>query len=308
VKEPVDIATLVLDADPDAMRARLLGTYKSNWNFLKDAVRGNLVRAGEATAMLVRNYQCAVAGGQRPAETWLVMSRSYSFELAGPLLGTILITSAAIEAFLRLAMRAWHERDRSRGDRAAGTSRRVELALREFDRLLAPKRLAEAYKAITRGACPSGVQSEFNHLCAFRNECFHADPVLITRTGREETTKKGHVRPHLRSGEAPQYPLLWNGLFPLALSHAIRAVALHDAIVGDLFLRQDRVRGDPIHDESRESGLVRTGLPRQAKVQLERASDAWDQEVLPGLGAVSQRDLRSLGRDLARPLNVRPVK
>src|SRR5262245_50296315 len=116
MKEPVPFATLILHADPDAIRARFLGTYKSNWNVLKDAARGNLVRAGEVTAILVRNYRRAVAVGQRPAETRLLMYMNYSSGLAGPLLGTILTTSAAIESFLRLAMRAWHERDRSRRD------------------------------------------------------------------------------------------------------------------------------------------------------------------------------------------------
>src|SRR5262249_12573535 len=149
----------------------------------------------------------------------------------------------------------------------------VERALGDYDRLEAPKRLAAAYQAVTEAECPSHLRSEFDQLCRFRNECFHADPVLITRTGRDETTKRGRIRRRVRSGEAPEYPLLWDGSFPLTLSHAMRAVALHDEIVGDLFVRQDRIYGDPLSDDDRVRALIHTGLPDKTKAQLSRVSE-----------------------------------
>src|SRR5262245_23240993 len=93
----------------DLVLATFAGTYKSNWYFLRNAAKANLLEAASATARLVENYHGAVAQQQRPAEMWLLMCLNYSYSLSGPLVGTILATSAAVEAFLRLFMRAVFE-------------------------------------------------------------------------------------------------------------------------------------------------------------------------------------------------------
>src|SRR5438132_322018 len=90
----------------EAVLGYFAGTYKSNWFFLVNAARCNLVTAASITQDLAQGYREARQKAQRPAEIWFLMTINYSQFLSGSLVGTILITSAAIEAFLRLIMRS----------------------------------------------------------------------------------------------------------------------------------------------------------------------------------------------------------
>src|SRR5262245_12612872 len=191
--------------------------------------------------MLAHNYQRAVATRQRPAETWLVMCLSHSSGLAGPLVGAVLTTSAAIEG--------------------------------------PPPRQARR-----GGARPAAARSCRQHAARAREG--------TARLRRASGPPEAH-------GNPPQYPLLWNGNFPRALSHALRAADLHDGIAGDFLVTRSLLLGDLLHDAARGSALIRTGLGGKALARLRRVSEVCDREVLPGLRAVPKRDTRSLGRDLA---------
>ena len=87
------------------------GTYKSNWYFLIQATRSNLIQAATNTSKLIDLYKRATSQKPRRAETLLAMNRNYSMLLAGPLLGSILSSSAALEVFLRMCVRAFLEQN-----------------------------------------------------------------------------------------------------------------------------------------------------------------------------------------------------
>src|SRR5262249_26873997 len=64
-------------------------------------------------------------------------------------------TSAAVEAFLRLFMRAVFEREVPKRLRSVGTSPQLRDSMKSFDELKAFQKVAEAYKAVTGQSCPS---------------------------------------------------------------------------------------------------------------------------------------------------------
>ncbi len=286
------------------------GTYKSNWYFLIQAARSNLLVAAIETQKLKGIYERAVARRQRPAETWFVMDLNYKLALAGPLLGTILSASAAIEVFLRMCMRACFEKDTPQRRRGLGTSRMVSAKLAEFDKLSAVKKLKCAYRKLLDRTCPSRLGEEFKHLVTFRNNCFHADPVVILSTGDDETTRRDRILPvSPLQGEPPDYPFLWASNRPLSLSHALRAIRLHDAIVRELFVDGSSISvGSDVHDEHREMNLIENGLPKRISTEyLNQQAQQWDGSVEKELAAVPGEDCRIFLLELERKANLRSV-
>lgn len=284
------------------------GTYKSNWYFLTQATRSNLIQAATNTSKLVDIYERATSRNQRRAETLLVMNLNYSTHLAGPLLGTALSASAALEVFLRMSMRAFLEQKIPKQERGKGTSGMVAKKLAEFDELNAVPKLDQAYKTLLQRQVPQETNDEFRDLATFRNNCFHGDPVVILSTGRDQTTRGKRIREvAFRKG----YPFLWHGNRPLSLSHALRAVRLHDAIVRDLFVNRSPklyVHSD-VHDEHPESNLIENGLPKALSSEvLNQLAHAWDNSVEPQLEAVPVEEHRALLLELLRKANLRSVE
>ncbi len=295
-----------------AVREYFHGTYQSSWNFLVWAARSNLIHAAVETARLSDIYSRAVERGQGPAETLVVMNFNYSSQLAGPLLGTILSSSAALEAFFRMAMPAFLGKDLSKQRRGRGTSNEVLPKLAEFDELSLLAKLDSLYRALLNRRCHDAFREEVKHLVAFRNDCFHADPVLRLKAGDDETIKRGRRRPvPFSRGIPPEYPLLWAGNRPLSLNHALRAARVHDGIVRELlaeptlgYLRSVLEIGDDSQMHFIEGVLPKAVSPDV----LEKLAQVWDNEVEKGLEGVSDDDRRLYLLELSRKATIRSVK
>lgn len=284
------------------------GTYKSNWYFLIQATRSSLIQAATNTSKLVDIYERAVSRKQRRVETLLVMNLNYPTHLAGPLLGTVLSASAALETFLRMSMRAFLEQNIPKRERGKGTSSMVAKKLAEFDELNAPSKLEQAYRTLLRRQVPQETIDDFRDLATFRNNCFHGDPVVILSTGRDQTTRGKRIR---EVAFRKRYPFLWDGNRPLSLSHALQAVRLHDAVVRDLFVGRSPklyVHSD-LHDEHPESNLIQNGLPKTlSPAVFDQLAAAWDNSVEQELSAVPDDEQRELLLELQRKATLRSVK
>jgi hypothetical protein len=271
-----------------------------------------LIHAAIETSRLADIYYRAAQRGQRPAETLVVMNYNYSSQLAGPLLGTILSASGALETFLRMATRAFLEKDLTKQQRGRGPSNDVLQKLAEFDELSVLAKLDFLYKALLSRQCHSARRQEFKHLVDFRNGCLHADPVLRLKTGDNETTKRGRRRPvPFSRGIPPEYPLLWASNRPLSLNHALRAARVHGGIVRELL-------GEPtlgylrdileIGDDS-QMPFIEYMLPKPVSTQvLERLAEVWDNQVEKGLEDVPNDDQRLYLLELARAASIHSVK
>lgn len=285
-----------------------VGTYKSNWYFLVQATRSNLIQAATNTSKLVDIYERATSRKQRRAETLLVMNRNYSTHLAGPLLGTVLQASAALEGFLRMSMRVFWEQSIPKQHRGKGTSVVVAKKLAEFDKKQAVPKLEQAYQTLLGRQVPQVIVKGFRGLVGFRNNCFHGDPVVILSTGGDQTTRGEDTR-EVRTPNL--YPLLWDGNRPLFLSHALRAARLHDAVVRDLFVGRSPklyLHSD-LHDRHPESNLIENGLPKTLSPGvLDQLAAAWDNSVEQELSAVPDEEQRELLLELQRKATLRPVE
>jgi len=241
----------------------------------------------------------------------VVVNYNYSSQLAGPLLGTILSASAALEVFLRLTMRDFIEKDLPKRRRARGTSGEVLQKLTEFDELTVLDKLDCLYKALRNTQRENGLRKEFKYLVDFRNTCFHADPVLRLATGGDETTKRGKRRPvPLKRGMPPEYPLLWASNRPLTLTHALRATGVHDSIVRELLGESTlgRLRNILEVGDDLRMHLIEGFLPKPISHEvLKELAQEWDDVVQKGLD-VSDDDQRLYLLELSRQANVRSVK
>lgn len=294
-------------SDPNyeaVVREYFQGTYQSSWNFLVWAARSNLIHAAVETSRLADIYYRAERRDQRRAETLVAMNYNYSSRLAGPLLGTILSASGALESFPRMATRAFLEKDLAKQRRGRGASNEVLQKLAEFDELSVLAKLDSLYKALLNRQSHDALREEFKHLVDFRNDCFHADPVLRLKTGDDETTKRGRRRPvPFSRGIPPEYPLLWASNRPLSLNHALRAARVHDGIVRELL-------GEPtlgylhsileIGDDS-QMHFIEGMLPKQISPEvLKKLAQVWDNQVEKGLQGVSDDDQRLYLLELSR--------
>jgi len=283
------------------------GTYKSNWYFLIQAARSNLIQAAINTSKLIDIYERVNSRNQQRAETLLVMNLHYAINLAGPLLGTVLSVSAALEGFLRMSMRAFWEQNIPKQVRAKGTSTVLAKKLAEFDRKQAVPKLEQAYQTLLGQPMSRFVEKGFKDLVGFRNNCFHSDPVLILSTGGDQMTR-GEV---VREVYSPKhYPLLWHGNRPLSLSHALRAVRLHDAVVRDLFVRRSSklyVHSD-LHDEHPEHSLIENALPKRlSSGVLDELANTWDNVIERQLEEVPADKHREMILNLRRKATLHSI-
>lgn len=302
-------------SDPNyraVVREYLQETYQSSWNFLVWAARSNLIHAAVETSRLTDIFFRAVKRDQRPAETLLVMNYNYSIQLAGPLLGTILSASGALEAFLRMATRAFFERDLTKQQRGGGTSNELLQELAEFDEKSVLDKLDFLYDKALHRQCDEALRGEFKYLVEFRNDCFHADPVLRLQTGDDETTKRGRRRPvPLSRGTPPQYPLLWASTRPLSLNHALRAARVHDGIVRELLSESSLgcLRNILQVGDDSQMHFIEGVLPKQISPEvLKKLVKLWDKLIEQALHDVSLDDQRLYLLDLQRKKTIRSVK
>lgn len=297
--------------DPNYKKAVLEyfeGTYKSNWYFLATAASSNLFNAATNTSKLIDIYERATSRKQRPAETVLVMNLNYSMHLSGAVLGTILSASAALEVFLRMCMRAFFEQNAPKRVRGRGTSLEVLKKLQNFDAKLSFRRLEDAYQSLLGRPVPGRIVKSFKALVRFRNDCFHGDPIVILSTGRDQTTKRSRIIEPL---DVKQYPYLWDSNRPLSLSHALRAVTIHDAIVQDLFVNpSSRLKlYSELHDDHSELNLIENRLPKSlSPKRLDELAHAWDNFIERELEAVPAEEKHALLLELQRKSNLHSVK
>jgi hypothetical protein len=291
----------------DAVRQYLEGQYDSNWYFLIHAIRSNLLHAGKVTNKLINIYERVKTNDQRRAETLLVINMNYSLFLSGPLLGTILMACAALEVFLRMCMRAFWEQESPSKKRGRGVQDDLLKKIDEFDKLAANQKLKRAYKSLLEREVPTEINEGFKSLMAFRNNCYHSDPVLIKSTGTHEETRGRHKREVTYRSD---YPFLWSGNRPLSFSHALQAIRLHDAIAKDLLIKRHpplHLHSD-LHDEDPEGNFIENGLPKAISPDdLNQLADDWD-SVDKQLEAVSVEEQRVFLRDIQRKTTLRPVE
>ncbi len=287
----------------------LQGRYQSPWNFLVAAARSNLIHAADETKRLIQIYRRATERGQRSAETLFIMDLNYSTRLAGPLIGSILSSSAALETFFRLAMRAFVERDLSKRRRVRRMSNEALKKLAEFDKFYAVAKIDYLYKTILRYQCQATVMKEYKHLVDFRNRSFHSDPAVFLGESGYGITKGGYQFKLRRSrGEPPEYPLHWESNRPLSLSFALRAVRLHDVIVQELL---DGRAQEYLHEalEFSQLSLIQGLLPKWMKPEtLDLLALVWDGEIETELRKVSEGDRRNFLIELERQQIIHSVK
>lgn len=283
------------------------GSYQSSWMFLIHAARANLSLCQRITSKLIEGYRQAVKKKQRPAEACSIIDAFYSLELSGPLLGSILATSAAIDAFLRIGKRAFLEKDLSAKERAEGVQPGVQEKLTQFDKLSSAQRLGQLYqdrlgKQDKDKLWKDELWKEFKYLVKFRNENLHADPAVRMESGEDQTVKGGKAL-QISLGEG-EYPFLWASTRPLSLTHAVRAAKVHDTIVQDLLEQSPRVRDLLDVSEATTSHLIMTPAKRE---KLETVGLTWDL-VDEKLRGIPLKEKRLFVLEMIRDCNIRPVK
>ena len=297
------------------------GSYQSPWRFLVMSSRSNLIHAIDWTSKLFEQYQREIENETKPGEIYNTITTAYQIFLAGPLLATIILAAAAIENLFRLSMRSFYERELNKETRGDGTKGWISKKMDEFDKLKSFEKLNFLYKTLLNRGCLKDSRDEFSFLFRFRNEYFHADPILRRTDGHDETTKYGKARiVSYEKGIDPEYPLIWASNRPLSLTNSLRAIRVHDRIVKDLLSEPDLSYLfeflETNENEWTDFDLIESpyyfsrafskeGITTE---ELDNLSHMWDILVELQLGLVTDEEKRHYQSEVLRKIVIKRVK
>lgn len=244
----------------------LLGTYRSNWDYLRGASASSFRCAcrgvGEALDIWGRGLFAEVDRIDLSAE----VAMAWMIHASGPLLASTQMPMFALEALTRYCAEIALNH---LGDGEANITEK----LKQFDRSNLMSRLRILHTFGVYGPLPRKLKDEIHSLSEFRNASVHDRPLMRARKYTFVQNADGQrMKVDPRTVKATAYPRLSMGITPLRLQHAIRATAVHDALV-DHF---EHTASSGVWDSFTKSfGPIRVSSIRIA----DSGSDFWDEAV-----------------------------
>jgi len=210
------------------------GKHISAWFFLRDAARSSFIHAYQSSCRWLINCQKGKTKCNSLAERVLIANGNYSLLLSGPLLSSLILSAACIEAFARhcyvSVLRAKLISDKKLSD-----------MMSDFEEMK-PKPVAQikrSIKEVEAKEMSELMESKIADLSQFRNDIMHSDPVYHSQIDGELIQLK-----HGRS-KAPRrykyYPDLTLSNRPLTLNHAIRSIITHDELIAHISKTSENV-------------------------------------------------------------------
>lgn len=294
-----------LDADGAASwyRENVVGTYTSNWAFLRAAAASNFISSARAVWGIIEAAKRGSEKGIRAAEVSSVLSLNWKLFASGPLLSATITPAFAIEAFIRFFAEISIKR-------TAPSLETLQLALGRFENLGFAERIRSARELSGAAEFPKELNRSLSALIEFRNAVAHDLPHVHDRFGTFMRVKRGSIG---RVDEATifggLYPLLNTQTMPLDISHAKRAIDTHDELVEHFQTTSDSDCFDQFmasFGSARETSLRIKDLGGAVWKQAEALSEAW-QSLLEWEGAIPSEEHESYMRDLLRQQMLREV-
>lgn len=215
--------------DPAVMaevyREHVAGRYHSNWDQMRFAASSCYLGAGQQFGNFLAGWERMTTKDQPRAEAALLLEINYKSFVFGPLLSTILMSTVALESFLRLCAEValFHQ---THGATA------LRLAVAGFDARPQHERLQAAMELCGADKLSADIERDARALVSFRNACLHDSPVFFLEDGRAIQIKRAQFKS--ADGEHPferLYPSLHEATMSLTIEHARRAVRAHDSVV-----------------------------------------------------------------------------
>lgn len=206
------------------------GKHTSPWFFIRIAVRSSLVHASESASQWIQHYHRAKKKCKSPAELAFISGLAYANKLSGPLLSTIILSAASVEAFARhcfvstLRTKAHHDANQEVNDKFF-----------EFDNTSSGQRIPMLISEVKAAKLPVQIETEINNLIGFRNEIMHSDPLYLTKDSYDLIKLKSSRKEKRTVEGGPSrfkyYPDLTTASRPLSLSHSLLSTITHDKLV-----------------------------------------------------------------------------
>lgn len=214
------------------------GKHTSPWFFIRTAVRSSLMHATQSASLWIQHYHRAKKKCKSPAELSFISGLAYADKLSGPLLSTIILSAASVEAFARhcfvstLRTKANHTDNQEVNDKFF-----------EFDNTSAGQRIPMIISEVKAAKLPVQIETEINNLIGFRNEIMHSDPLYLTKDSYDliklKSSKKEKRTVEGRPSRFKYYPDLTTASRPLTLSHSLLSTITHDKLVEHIISTSD---------------------------------------------------------------------
>lgn len=286
-------------------RSYVVGTYVSNWEFLRTSASSSFLQAVRAVSGVLQAWEAGRNSDQQPVgETSNVLFMNYRLFATGPLLSATLTPVFALEAFSRHALEIGIRRQVS-GVEA------FELAVGKGEALPLRQRLELLARLSEAESVPPDVMAPVDALVEFRNATVHDAPLLHDSIGNLLRVKRGTIKPldetNVFRGE---YPVLGLQSMPLNLGHARQAVDAHDGVVQYIEEHSSNEYWTAFMQsfgKARTTSLRIKDLGGRIWRQWEALHDAWNQ-ALEWDNSIPAEERESYFRDLVRREVVKPVE
>ena len=206
------------------------GKHTSPWFFIRTAVRSSVMHASQSASLWIQHYHRAKKKCKSPAELAFISGLAYSDKLPGPLLSTIILSAASVEAFARhcfvstLRTKTRHRERQELYDKFF-----------EFDNTAAVPRIQMIISELKAAELLTPLKAEIDDLFVFRNSVMHGDPIYhpqdCWKPVRLKSDKKAKKTVEKGLRDVNYYPDLTANSRPLSLTHALLATAAHDKLV-----------------------------------------------------------------------------
>jgi hypothetical protein len=202
----------------------------SSWFFLRNAVRSSLIQAVQQSSAWVKHYHRSRKKCKSQAEHSFIVGISYSKMLSGPLLSTIILSAASVEAFSRhcfvSSLRAKYHHI---------GQKEIDEAFLEFDTSPAANRMKFVASIAKAKEVSADLTTEIVELFGFRNSVMHSDPIYHSEECKSliklKVNKKNNRTEEKRPSKFKYYPDLTSNNMPLSLSHSLLSTTAHDKLV-----------------------------------------------------------------------------
>ena len=278
--------------------SNVAGSRTSSWPFLRDSARTCLLQSISKTSKILDSYSRNIEKSMPVGERWLALWLQYSCFLNGLILSTIILSSFAVESFVR---HCYTTLIRNKDN--------FKIELNDFDKLSAIRRINLLIEKAEARKITNTLYKDIKELILYRNDIAHDDPLLFLHSGELEQVKRGKKK--IVNEKSRIYPLLPTENMPLNLSHALKAVSTHDLFISHVINSAKNENFQFFKEEIELTGikLILAGLPRNISFDyIKSLSEAWIEKISEELDIKELKDVQNFLKVLKRKVQIKRGK
>ena len=254
------------------------GTVDSNWGFLRDASFSAFINATEKLSQIVTNWQKTLSDGDdQSGKAWIFLNMDYSTHVSGPMLSAILLPAFSIESFFSFCAHVAFV--------AEGLSNKsLPYALHGFDSQPFVEKTKSILELSGASSFTRTIHNDLKELVAFRNSSVHSTPFHNIPEGIQVSVRRKKVKIAQYTTEFGRYPTYLTENLPLNLSHAMKAIEVHNSIVDHVIHNSSEIFKESFYQllSASEIGSLQIAHNSGSFIsEAEKLDKLWQETLIP---------------------------